>query len=208
MNSENKNYPAHFASFLFHPVFMPVLGLILIFNSGIYATKLPVQYLQFIYSMALLCNVILPLSIIPVLIYLRHLQDVKIDDRRERLIPLFFATICFYMSYHIISRISPLVLANLFLLSAAISVFIVLFISIFWKISLHTAGLGGILGLITIISRVYHADLVIILSAAILVSGIIATSRLALRAHTISQILAGFTVGFVVTFGLLWQHIQ
>lgn len=186
---------------------MPLIGLIIFFHSGVYPYEIPLEYKRFVYMVVILSNVLLPLSIIPGLIYLKHLQNYAIDERRERLIPLFFATICFYIGYVLVARLDLVKLINIFLFSSTIVLLIVLFVSLFWKISIHMAGIGGLIGLILGISIVYRSDATIILSIILLTTGIIASSRLILRSHTLSQLVAGFFVGFCVVFGFVMQFI-
>jgi len=190
-------------SYLFHPVFMPVVGLLLIFHSGIYSGIIPANYTRYLFMIVILCNIILPVSIIPALIYLKYLDNIHIDERRERLLPMFFGTICYYGGYYIISKFSPSFLINTFLLASTIIVFCLLLVSFYWKISIHMAGIGGITGLIIILSVGFRIEMVVILCLSILVAGIIASSRLALGAHNILQILAGYILGLAVVIVLM-----
>jgi hypothetical protein len=191
-------YIPKFFSFLFHPVFMPLIGLFIILNSGIYTGAIPVNYSHFLYLVVFICNVLLPLSLLPALIYLKHIDNIYIDEKRQRLIPIFFTAVCFYLGYYVISRFSQSVLINYFLLSSTVVVFGIFLISMFWKISMHMAGIGGLTALIIVLSTAYMIDMVIILSAAVLIAGILATSRLALVTHTIAQIVAGYVFGLVI----------
>jgi hypothetical protein len=80
-----------------------------------------------------------------------------------------------------------------------------LIISLFWKISLHSAGIGGITGLIIILSVAYSIDMTFFLSAAILISGLIITIRLVLNTHTVLQLVAGYVLGALAVIGLMLQ---
>jgi membrane-associated phospholipid phosphatase len=142
----------------------------------------------------------------PALIYFGHLKNIKNDERRERMLPLFFTAICFYLGYHIISKFSPSSVINLFMFSSIMLVIAVLCISFFWKISMHMTGIGGVTGLIMILLQIYKADLIFILCVAILIAGTIATSRLALRSHTPLQLVAGYFLGILVVFGIMFQN--
>lgn len=184
---------------------MPLLGLVVILNSGIYSVELPGDFKTYLYLMTALCTVILPLSFLPVLIYFQYMKEITIGERKERLIPLFFTTICFYAGYYFISKFSPVKVINLFLLASTFVVLLMLIISLFWKISLHSAGIGGITGLIIILSVTYSIDMTFFLSTAILVSGIIITTRLILNTHTILQLVTGYFVGVVAVIGLMLQ---
>jgi membrane-associated phospholipid phosphatase len=192
-------------SYIFHPIIMPLVGLAIIFNCGIYENVLPAAYIRFLYLRVLLCNVMLPVSILPVLIYIRHIQNFNIDERRERVVPLFFATICYYIGYYIVSIHSHSQLINLFMLSTTAVVVVILFVSLFWKISLHMAGIGGITGLIIFLSYIYRADLLILFCISILITGIVASARLASGSHNPLQIIAGYLLGLIGVLGLMLQ---
>jgi hypothetical protein len=191
-------------STFFHPVFMPLFGLVVIFNSGIYESGLPVGYIKFLYIIVFLCNV---LSIIPVLIYIKQIQNLEINERSERIIPLFFASMCFYIGYYIVSVHSQSILVNLFMLSTTAVVVVVLLVSLFWKISIHMAGIGGITGLIIILSYVFRADILILLCVVILISGILASARLASGSHSLLQVIAGYLLGLLGVLGLMFQFV-
>jgi len=187
-----------FFSFLFHPVLMPAIGLFIILNSGIYSESIPANYSRFLFLIVFLCNVVLPVSILPALIYLKHLDNIYIDEKRQRLIPLFFTTVCFYIGFLIVSKFSNSTLINNFLLSSTVVVFVLLLISLFWKISMHMAGIGGLTGLIIVLSTIYQIDMAVILGTAILIAGTIATSRLALNSHSILQVFSGYLLGLSI----------
>jgi len=194
-------------SYLFHPVFMPLIGLVIILNSGTYSVELPGEFKNYLYLMTGLCTLVLPLSFLPVLIYFQYVKEMTISERRERLIPLFFTTICFYAGYYFVSRFSPVKVINLFLLSSTLVVMLILIISLFWKISIHSAGIGGIMGLIIILSVSYSIDMTFFMSAAFLVSGIIFTARLTLNKHTLVELLAGYLIGVVAVASVMFQLI-
>jgi membrane-associated phospholipid phosphatase len=194
---------AQITSYIFHPILMPVIGLVIILNSGIYSVELPADFRKYLYLMTILCTLVLPLSFLPVLLYFRYVKEISLGERRERLIPLFFTTICFYTGYYFISRLSPVKVINLFLLSATLVVMLLLVISLFWKISIHAAGIGGITGLIMILSVAYTIDMTVLLSSALLISGFIIAARLALNTHTPLQLITGYVLGIASVIGLM-----
>jgi hypothetical protein len=198
---------AKISSYLFHPIFMTIIGVFIIFNSGIYSTGIPTQFSHYVYLMVFLCNVLLPLTLISSLIIFKKIKNEIIEEKQERLIPLIFTTICFYFCYYMVSRLSPSVIINLFLGSAVVVLVAVLIITVFWKISMHLAGIGGITGLTLFLIHFYNADILLILSILILITGIVATSRLALGSHSIFQLIGGYFLGLVLVFGFLIKMI-
>lgn len=200
---------ANILSFLFHPVFMPVIGLLILFNSGIYLSELTRQYQNMILMITALCTILLPLSMIPALIYLRHVQNFSLDERRERLIPLFFTTVCFYVAHHLLQKfLNGVSIFSVFLLASSFVVLILLIVSLYWKISIHSAGIGGILALIAVLSMGFSIDMTFFLGSAVLVAGLLFSARLALESHTVIQLTTGFLSGFAVVFVFLTYYIH
>lgn len=198
---------AKILSYILHPIFMPLLGVFIIFNSGIYIAEVPFEFKRFVYAIVFLCTTVLPLMILPALYFFNMLQQITMDERRQRFIPLFFTAICFFLAYYLVVKFSPIQVVNLFLFSSVVVVFVILLISVFWKISIHTSGIGGITALIVVLSMAYSVDLIVYFSLAILLSGIIASARLALQTHSLLQVIAGFVVGFLLVGGLMHQLV-
>jgi hypothetical protein len=69
-------------------------------------------------------------------------------------------------------------------------------ISIYWQISAHSVGIGGVVGIVAgIITKFGETDLVLVLAALIMLTGMVASARLRLNAHTPAQIGAGLMLG-------------
>jgi hypothetical protein len=187
---------------------MTLIGLIIIFHSGIFISQIPSEYKQYIFSIVFLCDVLIPLTFLPALYLFKNVQHHTLSERRERIVPLFFSTVCFYIGYYIISRYAAVRIISLFLLSGVAVLLMVLIVSVFWKISLHMAGLGGITGLILALSYAYSLDMTIYLSLALFISGTVASARLVLNCHSLSQIAAGYVTGAFIVFGFLALFIK
>jgi membrane-associated phospholipid phosphatase len=77
-------------------------------------------------------------------------------------------------------------------------------ISLKWKISIHLAGLGGILGAIMALSFRFGLNPVLWIIGIILISGLVGTSRMLLGKHNLSQIIAGFFLGLAVFYPIVY----
>lgn len=198
---------ANAISFLLHPIFMPLLGVFVIFNSKVYVADVPWHYQKMVYLMVIVFSVLLPLSFIPLLMFWKSLKDIKMNDRKERFIPMVFTTISFYMAHYFVARIGISDLLSIYTFSISLVSLLVLGISLFYKISIHLAGIGGIVGLIAGLSFIFEVQLVLFMIAALLLSGFVATARLYLKAHKSSEVYSGFLLGFIVIFFSLWMNI-
>ena len=92
--------------------------------------------------------------------------------------------------YHIFHFIRIIVVAALAVQTACV------LINIFWKISTHTAAIGGVAGALFIFSEVFRFNPIWWFSLTLIIAGILGTSRMILRQHTLLQVVVGFFVGF------------
>jgi membrane-associated phospholipid phosphatase len=74
-------------------------------------------------------------------------------------------------------------------------------ITLFYKISVHSAGVWGIIGILLPLNKASEeGTLLIPTMVAIVVAGLVMSSRLQLNAHVPREVLAGAVVGFAVGF--------
>ncbi len=195
-------------SLLFHPVFMPLLGFFVIFHSGIYESNISWEYKKYFYLINVLFTVFLPLALISLLFYLNQVQSIELNSRRERSIPLMLTAVSFFLLVMVLHRLIPVPVLEGFSFAGFLVVFVLYIASYRFKISLHLSGLGGICGLIFVLSVFFDRDLLTFLSIALFVSGVVASSRLLLKAHNMSEIISGYLIGFSGTFFIVLYFIK
>ena len=190
-------------SFLFHPVFMPIvvvyLSLNLVPNIGFAINN----YLSFIYFILFLSTILLPLISVFFLLKTGVISSFEMNNHKERSITIFITIIWMVYGYYKISSFllfAPILKSEF--LGAVVILCIASIISRFWKISLHMLGVGGLVGVLLALN-VLFGNLFQWLIIAILVSGIVATARLTEGAHTHGQVYAGFFTGVFVEFSCI-----
>jgi hypothetical protein len=129
--------------------------------------------------------------------------NLQMEDPRERNWPLLQTSIVYAICYWFMRNPSIPEFIKLFLLGATCSLVLILIINLRWKISMHTAGIGGLCGGITTYMFLSGNVSLSLLSLVFLLAGITGTARLLLNAHTPAQVYAGFFLGFVIEFGIL-----
>ena len=67
-------------SIIFHPVFMPLVGMFILLNAGIFETNIPVEFKQHIYMFVGIFSIVLPLSFLPLLYYWRIIKSVEMNE--------------------------------------------------------------------------------------------------------------------------------
>jgi len=193
-----QNTLAKWISIILHPLIMPSLGILIFLNSGLHVSYLPWDIKKLIYLMIFLGTFLIPISLIPIFLYKKVISNVEMEGRKERYLPLFITTFFYFFTYFIFYKIQISIILQLFVLAAAISVFAGFIITLFWKISAHMIGIGGLTGGIIAISIKYYLNLEIFLIATVLLSGVLAFARLKLQSHDQAQVYTGYFTGLLI----------
>jgi membrane-associated phospholipid phosphatase len=189
---------AQFLSVLFHPAIYPLFGLFFVFRF------LPYHYPQRVIIVSLLmvfCGTYLIPVLISVLLYrfrvISSLMMTKASDRRW---PYLVGVISFYATAQLVQNAGLASEAYHYLLGASAVIILHLFLLNFLKPSAHLGGIGGFLGMMLAISAKYTLNLLPFIVGLILISGLIASARLSLKAHNPREILIGFSSGLLIVF--------
>lgn len=189
---------AKIISIIFNPLLMPTYGLLILLNSETYFSMLPFHAKKVIFIIVFITTCLLPLAFLPLFMYQNLLKDFEMPTIKERIIPFSTMTILYFMGYLILNQMDvPSTIANV-LLAGAITILIMLLITLRWKISAHMAGIGALTGAIIIFSYYLKTNLIIFLLGSIFIAGLLGTSRLILNHHTPTQIYSGYGLGLTV----------
>ena len=192
-------------STLFHPLILPTLGIIVIFNSGSYMDYfLLYNSRKIVLVIVFLSTMVLPLTFVPFYLFQKIIKTIQMESNRERLVP-FFITFCLYIfCYYLLYRIGSPAIINKMILAGATSILVLFLLSIKWKISAHMIGIGGFTGALIALSFLLKVNMQYYIIASVLVSGIIGYARLRLLAHSPKQIYIGWFTGLIISFIILF----
>jgi len=203
-----KNFEAKFSyalTVVFHPVFVPFFITLLIFNLPVY----PFVFLNpkaklLLYSLVFINTAILPAVFTFILYKIGIVKSIEINERKQRTIPLVIAMLMLLFTYLSCLKLNlPQLWYNVLIILTLI-VLVALIINFFYKISLHLISWGGLTALVILLSRFFNLDFFLLINIIVLISGLVAYSRLSLKAHKAEEVLYGFVLGFcIMFFGLL-----
>jgi len=188
---------ARITSLVFHPLLIPTLGFLLLFNSGFYFSILPWNVERYMLLVVFISTGVLPAVSIAILA-LKPGFDVRMEKSTDRILPLMFSSVFYYMGYLILKKLPVFPIYNFFLIASILVQIVLLIVSIKWKISAHAAAIGGLIGGFFSLSFRLQENPVYILIFLILAAGMVGSSRLILNKHTSWQVYAGFLVGFLI----------
>ena len=197
---------AKFYSFFLHPLFMPLITLLVVLemDSTIY---LDPSLRNFIF-LILLINTLAPGISIWVMYKRGIVSDLEVEKRSERFVP-FLLVIFYYLMSYLILRLSDIGLQVeiLSLFSALITTLVFcLIISFFYKISMHTMAHGALLGVVVALAHLHEINALFAICLIILSGASMAWARILLRLHTPAQTLLGWGAGALVHYCFLMNN--
>lgn len=191
---------AHIISTIFQPLFMPIYGVALLFLYTYFSVMYAEQFWIIILP-AFLFSFAIPASLIYLLYKFHIISDLSLKVRKERLFPYLITLTSYALMIAFYYRLG---MPRWFLMQMSASVIIMIiaiFITLVWKISAHMFGIGGLIGGAMAVSYfVERTNPYFMFMGLFIIAGLIGTSRLILKRHTLGQVIAGFFLGFLVSF--------
>lgn len=184
-------------SWVLHPFVLPLYVMVVMLTLTIFAGY-PNNVKFYLLWVVALYTVIIPVLGLAVLRSLGRISDYKVDNRRERMLPLLVGVICYVLCAITIAKIPSVDFLRKFMIAAACCEAMCLVVSFYWKISLHLTAMGAVVALLVVMNVVGVGNMLVPLMIAILCAGALASARLYLGCHNGTQVLAGFCGGFAV----------
>lgn len=191
-------------STLFHPVFVNLYGLSALILLSPYLSlgltrNAQLFYVGFIFVTAGL----LPIIAVLIMRLLGKVQSVLLDVQDERNIPYLITASIYLFDYYFLSKMHTPSLLRAYVLACACIVVAVVVINHFYKISVHGASLGALIAIILTVAQAPVFDLRYVLIIAFVLTGITLSARLFLHAHTLWQVVSGWSLGFLIMYLIL-----
>lgn len=195
---------AHVASSIFQPLLMPFYGVALLFVYTHFRIIYDAHFLKLALP-TVLFSFIIPGIFIFLMLRMGIIHDISLKKKNDRFLPYLVTLLSYaFMTYYFYRMGLP----NWFLMMIVASIVVMIlaiFITLWWKISAHMFGVGGLVGGVMGVCRFVEAvNPYYLFMLLFIVAGLTGTSRLILRRHTPNQVYAGFTLGFLVSFVCIW----
>jgi membrane-associated phospholipid phosphatase len=188
-----------FISTILHPIVLPTLGVFLyfVFVSQSFEKRLQLIVLGLVFALTYVVPVLL-------LLFLRNfgfIKDFQVSTIKERRFPVIFMIFLLYFLGNTIIQIPTIRNLGILFYGTSLSLTcIYLLFSVKLKSSLHLVSMGNMIGFFLIMTNINSLSMLPIIILLILLSGILASSRLYLKAHTPVELLIGFSLGIVCQF--------
>lgn len=195
---------ARLISSVFQPLLMPIYSILLLFVYTHFKILFATQFWVII-TPAILFSFIVPGLLLYAVYKLKLISDLSLKIRKERFIPYTIVLISYLTMLFYYYRIGMPTWFLMLLASSIAVILIAIFITIWWKISAHMFGIGGLVGGVMSVSYfVEKSNPYFLFMALFIVAGLVGISRLILRRHTFAQVIGGFLLGFSISFLFVW----
>lgn len=187
---------ARTVSILFTPFYLPITGMVAVFLFSY------LRIMPWMYKLAILLIVYLFTALIPTLLIrlYRRYQGwslLHLLSREKRIIPYVISIVCYFTCYYLfITHNVPHIITSILMAALVVQILCAL-INVWWKISTHTAAIGGVTGGVVAFAFIFNFNPVWWLCLLILIGGMVGSSRMILRQHSLLQVVCGFLLGMV-----------
>ena len=187
---------ARIMSMLFTPFYLPIIGLIALFSFS-YMSIFPWAYKFQVLTMVYLFTILMPTVMIH---FYRRYQGwnlIELGHRERRMVPYVISILCYFTCVYVMNRLHmPHFMGTIVVAGLLVQVVCAL-INVWWKISTHTAGIGGMAGALFAFSEYLDFNPIWWFCLIFIIAGMVGTSRMILRQHSLGQVVGGIWVGFV-----------
>jgi membrane-associated phospholipid phosphatase len=195
---------ARVISMVFTPFYLPIVGLMSLFFLS-YLSLMPTAYKLQVLTLVYFFTILLPTVLIHLYRKYQGWNLIELGHKERRMVPYVISILCYFFCVYIMDILHiPHFMGTI--VSAALSIQIVCaLINVWWKISTHTSAIGGVAGALFVFGEFFGFNPVWWLCLVLILAGVLGTSRMILRQHSLAQVLAGFFVGLICSIlGLVY----
>jgi hypothetical protein len=191
---------AHFFSYIFHPLFIPLyaISFLVFFHPSYFAGFTPYEKYRVLLT-TILNTVFFPAFAVLLMKGLGFIKLIFLETPQDRIGPYLSSMIFYFWAAWVFFKMDPqlaLILPS-FMTGVFLTTVVGLLSNVYFKISMHAMGMGGLLGLFLIIMTYNTMLMTWPLCIALLITGLVCTSRLIVSNHTQKEIYWGLFFGIV-----------
>ena len=203
ISDENNSVPlgqiifANLISYIFHPLFIPLyVGYFLMFIHPTYFVGYGSKEKYWLLIRVAYTMVFFPIITVLLLKAIGFIESVFLKTQKDRIIPYIACGIYFFWGY-LVFRNQPSIpsILTAFTFAVFLSSSVALIANIYFKISMHAIGMGGVMGLFLVIMNSNTMLMTGPLSLVFLITGMVCTARLLISNHSDKEIYMGLLVG-------------
>jgi len=198
---------ARIITIIFHPLVFPLVGLLVLYNSGTYVSLMSVEAKRVLFYMIGTGSFVFPSALLLLMAQRKMISDFSISVREERFLPLTLIFLLFLFTFFLIYRYPVNRLIHGYLLALSIGVLLTILVNVFMKVSVHLVAIGGLAGLVLSLSLKFGVPVAFIFILSILAAGLTAYALLKLEKHNEKEVYGGFLLGFATLLTVMIFYV-
>ena len=199
MEEKNILLMARILSMICTPFYLPITGLAALFLFS-YMSLLPWQFKLIVLVMAYLFTILLPTVLIHIYRRYQGWTSRELGAKERRMVPYAISILCYFICFYAMNLFNMPTFMSRILVAALLIQVVCALINVWWKISTHTAAMGGLAGALAAFSLLFDFNPVWWLCLIVGLSGMVGSARIILKQHNQAQVYAGFAVGLIGAF--------
>lgn len=192
------NRVANIVSLVFHPIFVPIYGIIAIANLHVVVgSKVQAQNEALLLTMYAILLSILPLFWVMFTLNTYNIKQLANITLPQRRIAAWVLCVVYLLEFWFLGNYFFHPFLRLFVLALCLSSGVLAMMSSFKKVSFHVFGWAGMLVLISVLGMKNSPLMIFLVMLILIITGIVASARLSLKAHTKQEVYLGFVIGLL-----------
>ena len=131
-------------------------------------------------------------SIVPILFIYTQRDWIDTDERVQRFLPFIVGIVSYFAGFLVLIAIDAPTIIQALMFCYATNTLLVLIITVWWKVSVHTTAAGGPLVALTYSFGTWVFPFYLIVP-------LVGLSRLIMKKHTLLQVIMGMLIGIIGT---------
>ena len=196
-------------SVVFQPLLMPSLVFGVLFFAIPQASSIPDSFKVRLFYLIVTSTLLIPMVLMLGLRWSGMFKSLHFEEKSERRTPFILVTLFYLLTTYFLkekTELDPILWQGMGVMTTA--VILLTGVTYFWKMSAHLTGVGGVLAVTGILGFYFPSlNVAYFLVAALVLGGLVASSRLYLDAHRPAEVYVGLLVGFVTCWiGFSWIY--
>lgn len=183
-------------SIFFTPFYLPLVGMMVLFVFS-YLNLLPWAYKLMVLTMVYFFTILLPTMLIHLYRRAQGWTLIELGVRERRMVPYAISIVCYLCCVYLMQMLHMPHFMGALVVGALVVQVVCAMINVVWKISTHMAAIGGLTGGLFVFGELFSFNPVWWIATTLLVAGVLGSSRMILRQHSLAQVVGGFVVGLV-----------
>lgn len=203
---------AKLISYIFHPVFVPIyIAWFLVYEHPYLFAGFGPREKLFVMAQAFAMFTFFPLVTVLLLKALHFIESIQLKKQKDRIIPLIACMVWYFWIWRVWKNLPGYPQAAIvFAMAVFVSSWIGLMANVKIKISLHAIAMGIAVAFLLLLAFTQELNFGLYIAVALLIAGLVCTSRLAVSDHTVKEVYIGFVAGVISVLiaryiGMFWE---